>query len=123
MKKPKKDRQPTSERVLAAPDGMFDAVRACRLYGSCNANLCPLDPDLGRRTWMIGEEVCNLPEHRQLAMIRRQRQLNRLRSESYMGMALEPEWLAKTARAKRELSEEQRTALVARLSSGRIAIS
>ena len=45
------------------------AFRACRLYGTCNANLCPLDPELDKRTWFIGDDVCNLPDYRQLPMI------------------------------------------------------
>ncbi len=91
----------------------------CRLNMNCNANLCPLDPELDKRTWFVGEDVCTLPDYRQLPMIQRQRQLNRLRSHTYLDMAFRADWLAATVRAKRILTDEQREKARARVMKAR----
>jgi hypothetical protein len=91
----------------------------CRLNTNCNANLCPLDSELDKRTWFIGDDVCNLPDYRQLPMIQRQRQLNRLKPNTYLDMALRADWLAETVRAKRILTDEQREMARARMMKAR----
>ncbi len=96
-------------------------MKNCRLYLTCNSNLCPLDKALSCRNWFIGEDVCNLPENRRLPMVRRQRQLNRLRPAGYMDAPLSPQWLRNTARQRRELSEEQKEVLRIRLRGARAA--
>jgi hypothetical protein len=95
----------------ANPSGKDTGMRNCRLYDSCNANLCPEDPDIHKRIWFILEDVCNLPEHRQRPMVRRQRQLNRLAPESYLDKPLQAGWLIETARVRKVLTDAQSEAL------------
>lgn len=93
----------------------------CRLLNGCNANLCPLDDDIMKRIWFIGEDVCNLPENRQLPMVRRQKWLNKHQPKGYMDSPLRSDWLTETARKKRELTEEEREVLRERIRVAREA--
>ncbi|MCK8604412.1 hypothetical protein [Desulfoferrobacter suflitae] len=89
----------------------------CKHFRSCSANLCPLDPELARRSWTIGEEICRCKAHRDLPMIRRQKQLKRLKPQKYLDKLLTAQWLMKTAPRKRSVSAQQRQKLVDRLKS------
>ncbi len=87
----------------------------CKHYLTCNANLCPLDPDIARRSWFIGEDVCKHKDHKSFPMIRRQKQLNRLKPGKYEGNPLSPDWLRRTAPRKISLTPEQKAERLARL--------
>jgi len=86
-------------------------MRGCHNYLTCNANICPLDPDLDKRAWFIGEDVCNRKDLFSLPMIRRQKQLNRKKPREYVDKPLDAKWLTGTAPKRRLLSEERRSAL------------
>jgi hypothetical protein len=94
---------------------------ARKRFTGCNANLCPVDPNLDRRTWFIGEDVCKNPECAGSAMIRRQKQLNRLKPSTYLDNVLTPAWLIKTAPTKRVLTPEQKLQLQERAKKAREA--
>lgn len=98
-------------------------MQDCPQYRTCNANLCPHDPDIDKRSWFLGEDVCRVREHKAMPMIRRQRQLNRLRPAKYMETPLSPSWLSATARVKRVLTDEQRTRLVKQAEIARASIT
>ena len=78
----------------------------CKHFASCNANLCPLDPELDNRTWFIGEDCCKRQDFAALPMIRRQKELNKKRPGKYSERPLHAEWLRRTVRKKRSLSPE-----------------
>jgi len=78
---------------------------------TCSAPLCPLDPELAKRSWTIGEEVCTRSEHKEEPWIRRQKKLNRVRPASLMGQTFTTEYLTSTAPQKRTLSPEHRARL------------
>lgn len=86
-------------------------MRNCPNYLTCNANICFLDPDLYKRSWFIGEDVCNRKDFSSLPMIRRQKQLNRKKPREYVDKSLNAEWLTGTAPKKRSLTQERRSAL------------
>ncbi len=83
-------------------------MRECKQFATCDANLCPHDVDLEKRTWIIGEAVCRNTKHREDPWIRRQRQLNRTRPKGLLERTLSHNYLVSTAPKKRTLSEEQR---------------
>jgi hypothetical protein len=87
----------------------------CKHFLTCNANLCPLDPDIASRSWFIGEDVCKHKDHKDLPMIRRQKQLNRLKPTIYAEKPLHADWLRKTAPRKISLSPEEKAERLARL--------
>jgi hypothetical protein len=90
-------------------------MHSCPNYKTCNANLCPLDSDLEKRTWFIGEDVCSRKDNAGLPMIRRQRQLNKRRPSEYSGKPLSSGWLSESAPRKRQISDEHRAALSERM--------
>lgn len=91
------------------------APSSCKYFISCNANLCPLDQEIGLRSWFIGEDVCKSKDHAKDPMIRRQKQLNRLRPQKYIDKPLLADWLKATAPQKRILSPEEKAERIARL--------
>jgi hypothetical protein len=91
------------------------APSSCKYFTTCNTNLCPLDKEIGLRTWFIGEDVCKSRDHATDPMIRRQKQLNRLRPLKYTEKPLSAEWLSATAPQKRILSPEEKAERLARL--------
>lgn len=91
------------------------APSSCKHFISCNANLCPLDSGIGLRSWFMGEEVCKSRDRANDPMIRRQKQLNRLKPQKYADKPLSAEWLIATAPQKRILSPEEKAERLARL--------
>lgn len=50
----------------------------CKYYDECNAPLCPLDPDLHKRTWFADEDICRSANARRgLEWVKRQRKIKR----------------------------------------------
>ncbi|MHC4634826.1 MAG: hypothetical protein ACYSYU_06405 [Planctomycetota bacterium] len=35
-----------------------ELIKHCRYFESCDAPLCPLDPDIDKRTWFADEPIC-----------------------------------------------------------------
>ena len=91
----------------------------CKHFNACNANLCPLDPELTHRTWFIGEAVCKRKDHASLPMIKRQKQLNKKRPKEYAGKPLRSPWLEDTAPRERVLSDEHRASLAEKMKNVR----
>jgi len=90
-------------------------MHSCPNYKTCNANLCPLDSDIEKRTWFIGEDVCNRKDHTDMPMVRRQKQLNKRKPMEYSEKPLFAVWLSESAPKKRRLSPEHRAALAERM--------
>lgn len=91
----------------------------CKHFNTCNANLCPIDPELAHRTWFIGEAVCRRKDHAILPMIRRQKQLNKKRPKEYSGKPLRSHWLEHTAPRERALTDEHRMSLAEKMKTVR----
>jgi hypothetical protein len=91
--------------------GRSNDMKNCQNSPTCNANICPLDPDIEKRSWFIGEDVCIRKDFAAIPMIRRQKQLNRKKPREYLDKPLYAEWLTCTAPKKRVLSQEHRSAL------------
>jgi len=85
----------------------------CRCFLTCSAPLCPLDPEINKRSWFVGEEVCPDREHKGEPWIKRQRKLNRTAPVSLMDHPLDVDYLTRTAPKKRILSPEHRAKLIA----------
>ena len=51
----------------------------CRFFHTCSASLCPLDPDVSKRIWLLEEndteEICRNPEFAGLQFIKTQRKI------------------------------------------------
>lgn len=52
----------------------------CPKYENCEAPLCPLDLEK-KQPWYIDEDVCKLPEHKELPWVVLQRKLKSKRSK------------------------------------------
>lgn len=91
----------------------------CSHFQSCSCNICPLDADRAKRTWIPGEEVCHKKEFQAEPYIRRMWKLNRTRPLRYEGKALSYDELVETAPVKRVLSDEQRAEATERLAKYR----
>jgi hypothetical protein len=78
----------------------------CKHFPSCNASLCPLDPELDSRTWFVGECICKRMDFAAFPMVRRQKQFNKKRPGKYSERPLYAEWLRRTAPKKRSFSPE-----------------
>ena len=46
----------------------YNSIKRCVRFERCNAPLCPLDPDVEKRTYIKGEAVCRL-DPRELMMV------------------------------------------------------
>jgi hypothetical protein len=79
----------------------------CPNFHTCSANLCPLDPDLNSRAWLIGEDVCSNRSLRTEPMVKRQKKLNKRQPQSLMEQGLTAEYLIETAPKKRLLTRRQ----------------
>jgi hypothetical protein len=96
----------------------------CKHFPSCNASLCPLDPELENRTWFVGESICKRLDYAALPMVKRQKQLNKKRPGKYSERPLHAEWLRRTVRKKRLLSPERLSQLRDRMKKmGKITAS
>lgn len=53
----------------------------CKSFSDCNANLCPLDPDLKSRVWLPEEseheDTCHSPEFSSMQFVRTQKKIAR----------------------------------------------
>ena len=49
----------------------------CKRFDRCGANICPLDPDLERRTWFPDEEICRRKDFQQHPAIVAQKRIQR----------------------------------------------
>ncbi|MGC9123594.1 MAG: hypothetical protein ACP5IB_05960 [Thermoplasmata archaeon] len=47
----------------------------CPYFGSCNAPICPLDPDIERAVWYPNEEICKNKEFNNLNFIINQKKI------------------------------------------------
>jgi len=80
-------------------------MRDCPQFQTCNANLCPLDPDLGKRNWFAIEPVCkknNAPR-----WVRKQRSIQKRQTKTWF---TDHPWNSTdliNASQPRKLSEEQ----------------
>lgn len=108
----------SSKEELSRAHGYRKTMTDCKHFLTCNANLCPLDPDMDRRSWLIGEAVCKHKGHKDLPMLRRQKQLNRLKPDKYERRPLLGDWLRRTAPKKISLSPEEKAERLARLHRG-----
>ena len=82
----------------------------CPSYETCNANLCPLDPDLSSRCWYIGEDVCSGRAGSGKRWVKKQRGYNKRQPKSYMNKALSYRLLYDNSRPK-VMTDAQREAL------------
>lgn len=84
----------------------------CSKFITCSCNLCPLDPDVSRRGWIVGEEFCKNKDFKSEPWVLRQRKLNRIAPASLLGTLLSLEYLTSTAPKKRILSPEHKAKLI-----------
>ena len=87
-------------------------MRNCKNYSTFSAPLCPLDPDISLRSWMVGEEVCSNKDYKDQPWVLRQRKLIRTNPATLMDQPLSLDYLTRTAPKKRTLSEEHRRKLL-----------
>ncbi len=49
----------------------YNAMKRCVRFERCNAPLCPLDPDVQKRTYIKGEAVCRLDPRELMIVLNR----------------------------------------------------
>lgn len=86
----------------------YDNMAACIHFESCDANMCPRDVDISRRTWIVGEDVCHFGPYRKNPLIKRQKYLNKRKPVAYLDQALTYTELIESIPKKRVMTEEQR---------------
>lgn len=87
-------------------------MNKCSNFKTCSANICPLDQDVSKRRWMVGEDVCRNKDFEGKPWLRRQRKLNRTTPASLLHQALDLDYLITTAPKKRTLSPEHKVKLL-----------
>ncbi len=85
-------------------------MKDCNNYSTCAAPLCPLDPDIHKRTWIMGEDICKA--HKAEPWIQRQLKLQRTKPASLLEQPLSLDYLTRTAPKKRTLSPEHKAKLL-----------
>jgi hypothetical protein len=60
----------------------------CGLFEDCLAPLCPLDPSSLKGIWYADEEICRSRTYRNLAWIRGQRKIGRVRAGGYFTLEM-----------------------------------
>jgi hypothetical protein len=87
----------------------------CSLFEKCPAPLCPLDPGLKARAWLIEEQVCRKYHTR---WIRKQKSIQKRQTASYQGRLISILDLISVSRPK-HFSEKQLQAIRDRLKNAR----
>jgi len=67
--------------VKATESECFTAISRCPRFKKCRAPLCPLDPNLPLRRWVVGEPICRNREFSQIEWILAQKSLAKKRSK------------------------------------------
>ena len=49
----------------------------CPRYKACNAQLCPLDEDIGKRNWYADEDICGLKKNWTLLWVKNQKKIKK----------------------------------------------
>jgi len=91
----------------------------CRLFETCSAPLCPLDPGLKMRNWFPEEPVCRSIKYR-TRWIKKQKSIQKHHTETWFkGGPWKILDLIKVSRPRktRPLSEQERNALRERIKS------
>ena len=52
-----------------------ELMKDCRYFESCDAPLCPLDPDIDKRTWFADEPICKCRKFAKLLWRKNQRKI------------------------------------------------
>ena len=90
----------------------------CSKFDRCSAPLCPLDPEINKRFWLVDEEICNSTEHKKHRWIKKQRSIVRRQTKSWLDKANTYQELFDASRP-RVISEEDREKLVVRMNKMR----
>lgn len=79
----------------------------CNRFESCNAPLCPLDPDIDKRVWYSDEDICKSQEHNKHRWIKKQRSIVKKQTKSYLNRPVTYQQLYDASRPM-ELSNRER---------------
>ena len=85
-------------------------MKACPSFETCNASLCPLDPDLSKRVWYIDEDICSGRAGSGVRWIKKQRSVAKRKPKSYRDRPISHKQLYDNSRP-RVMTEEQRAEL------------
>ena len=86
----------------------------CPRFFSCDAPLCPLDPELFHRTWYVGEDIFASRTHGKVRWIRKQRSIVRRRTASWFDRPVKVSELIATSQPRNissEAAEKERLTL------------
>jgi len=97
---------------------MTPTIESCPRYNECSAPLCPLDPDLSKCVWFVGEAICLSSEHCKHRWINKQKSITKRQTKSYLDVSVTHQQLYDASRPK-NFSEEQREAMKARIAQVR----
>ncbi len=95
-----------------------DIMDRCRSFETCDAPLCPLDPDLHERIWYSDEPVCKSRVYGQHRWIRKQRSIQRRRTACWLDRPVTYQQLYDASRP-RQMTDEQRRNIAERLKQSR----
>ena len=87
----------------------------CKSFNVCSAPLCPLDEDIAKRFWVVGEEMCIATGLRAKRWIRKQRSITKRQNKSYLNRPVSYQELFDASRPRKPLTDEQRLEMVQRL--------
>ena len=85
----------------------------CQRFEKCDAPLCPLDEDIEKRVWYVGEEICRAQKHNKHRWIKKQRSIVRRQTKTWLDKAITYEMLYNASRPpkNREVTQAQLAAL------------
>jgi len=86
-----------------------EILSQCPSFRTCNAPLCPLDPNLKERIWYADEDVCKSRKFGNHRWIRKQRSIQKYQTKSWLGKPTTQKKLYEASRPP-NLSAEDRKA-------------
>ena len=93
-------------------------MQDCPSFESCNAPLCPLDPQLKDCIWFADEDICSGRAGSGKRWIKKQRSITKRQTNSYLNRPVSFQELYDNSRP-RQMTDEQREALVVRMAKVR----
>lgn len=94
----------------------------CKSFPTCNAPLCPLEPDLLDHVWYADEPVCNSRKYGVHRWIKKQRSIQKRKTKSWLDKPISWRMIYDASRP-RELSEEAKQKLKDRMRKIRAKIA
>jgi len=94
-------------------------MQACPSFNTCDAPLCPLDPELDKRVWFTDEDICKSKRHGSgVRWIKKQRSIVKRQTKNWLNRPVTHQQLYDNSRP-RQMSDAKRAELKERLAKAR----